>query len=64
MSGQGVLDVVTSELVAQEVVRALVGGLGIVAAVPVTTAAAALAVRERPHRSRGRRARAAVGISN
>ena len=51
VSGQGVLDTVTTELVAQEVVRALVGGLGIIAAVPVTTLIAALAVRERPRRS-------------
>jgi uncharacterized membrane protein len=56
VSGQGVIDTVTTELVAQEVVRALVGGLGIVAAVPVTTVLAALAVRERPRR-RGRRVR-------
>ena len=56
VSGQGVVDTVTTELVAQEVVRALVGGLGIVAAVPVTTVLAALAVRERPRR-RGRRVR-------
>jgi uncharacterized membrane protein len=60
VSGQGPLDTVTNELIAQEVVRALVGGLGIVAAVPLTTLIAALAVRERPRlrRSRGRRARA------
>jgi uncharacterized membrane protein len=48
VSGQGVLDTVTTELVAQEIVRALVGGLGIIAAVPATTLVAALAVRERP----------------
>ncbi len=36
-----VLDVLTDELVAQEVVRSLCGGLGIVAAVPITTALAA-----------------------
>jgi len=60
VSGQGPLDTVTNELIAQEVVRALVGGLGIIAAVPLTTSIAALAVRERPRlrRSRGRRARA------
>lgn len=40
-------DVVTTELVAQEVVRALVGGIGIVSAVPVTTGLAVLAVRPR-----------------
>jgi uncharacterized membrane protein len=33
---------VSQELVAQEVVRGLVGGLGIIAAIPITTAAAAL----------------------
>ena len=60
VAGQGVVDTVTTELVAQEVVRALVGGLGIVAAVPITTVLAALAVRERPSR-RGRRARGPVG---
>ncbi len=58
-SGQGPLDTVTTELVAQEVVRALVGGLGIVAAVPMTTLVAALAVGERTH-SPGRRAAHAV----
>jgi uncharacterized membrane protein len=58
VSGQGVLDTVTTELVAQEVVRALVGGLGIVAAVPVTTLVATLAVGERTRDSPGRRARA------
>jgi len=35
---------VSQEVVAQEVVRGLVGGLGILAAVPVTTAIAALVV--------------------
>jgi uncharacterized membrane protein len=61
-SGQGPLDTVTNELVAQEVVRALVGGLGIVAAVPATTLVAALVVRERPRRrpERGQHAHAAV----
>jgi uncharacterized membrane protein len=37
--------VVTSETVAAEIVRTLVGSLGLVASVPVTTALAALAVR-------------------
>src|SRR6478752_3042442 len=44
---------VSQEVVAQEVVRGLVGGLGIIAAVPVTTAIAALVagrlLRERTH---------------
>lgn len=55
-----VTDVVTMELVAQEIVRALVGSLGIVAAVPITTGLAALAVRESARHSRGRRARRPV----
>ncbi len=42
--------VVGQEVVAQEVVRGLVGGLGIVAAVPITTAIATLAAR--PHNVR------------
>jgi uncharacterized membrane protein len=50
------------EVVAQEVVRALVGSIGIVAAVPVTTALAAITVRERSARTRGRRARRAVVV--
>jgi uncharacterized membrane protein len=37
-------DVLTTEIVAQEVLRALVGSIGIVAAVPVTTALATAAV--------------------
>jgi uncharacterized membrane protein len=44
VGGAGFGGVVTSELVAQEVVRALVGSLGIVAAVPITTALAAAVV--------------------
>jgi uncharacterized membrane protein len=52
----GITDVVTMELVAQEVVRALVGSLGIVAAVPVTTGLAAVAFREGSRQPRGRRA--------
>ncbi len=56
VAGQGVTDVVTTEAVAQEIVRALVGGLGIIAAVPVTTALAVAAVRSRPQRRAGRRA--------
>jgi uncharacterized membrane protein len=35
-------DVLSSEIIAQEIVRSLVGGLGIVAAVPITTALAAV----------------------
>ena len=63
VSGQGILDTVTTELVAQEVVRALVGGLGVIAAVPVTTVVAALAVRERPRIVRNRQTRAEVAVT-
>jgi uncharacterized membrane protein len=62
ISGRGVADTLTSEVVATEVVRSLVGGIGLVASVPVTTAVAALvAVRagsavRRPGRwARGKR---------
>ncbi|MEX2290017.1 MAG: YibE/F family protein [Mycobacteriales bacterium] len=45
LAGSSVQDVLTSEVVAQEVVRTLVGSIGLVAAVPLTTALAALTVR-------------------
>ena len=45
LAGSTVSDVLTSEVVAQEVVRTLVGSIGLVAAVPLTTALAALTVR-------------------
>jgi uncharacterized membrane protein len=49
LADSGLRDIVTSEVVAQEVVRTLVGSLGLVAAVPVTTLLAALTVRvDRP----------------
>ncbi|GAA0522083.1 YibE/F family protein [Saccharopolyspora thermophila] len=55
LSGRTFAQIVTSQAVAQEVVRTLVGSIGLVAAVPITTAiAAAVAVREpaqRPRRS-------------
>jgi uncharacterized membrane protein len=41
------LSVVSTESVAMEVVRGLVGSLGIIAAVPLTTALAAMAVADR-----------------
>ena len=47
-------DAVTTEAVAQEIVRSLVGGLGIIAAVPVTTGLAVVAVRGRGRRIAGR----------
>lgn len=45
VSGIGVAEALTTEAVAQEVVRALVGSLGIITAVPLTTGLAVLAVR-------------------
>jgi uncharacterized membrane protein len=57
VSGAATSDVLTTEVVAQEVVRTLVGGIGIVAAVPVTTALAtvfAVADRGRPRGGRRR----------
>jgi uncharacterized membrane protein len=41
LSGRSVHDIVTSDGIAQEVVRGLVGGIGLVASVPITTATAA-----------------------
>jgi uncharacterized membrane protein len=63
---QGVSTVAFSELVAQEIVRTLIGSIGLVASVPITTVLAALVVsadRERgvaagPAGGRGRRRRA------
>ena len=43
-------DVITGELVSQEIVRTLVGGIGLAASVPVTTGLAAL-VASREHRA-------------
>jgi uncharacterized membrane protein len=45
LSGQGFGTLVTTQDVAQEVIRTLVGSIGLVAAVPVTTAIAALVAR-------------------
>lgn len=44
LAGRGVSDVITGEVVAQEVVRTLVGGIGLVSSVPITTGLAALVV--------------------
>jgi uncharacterized membrane protein len=41
-SGVGLVDTVTNGIVAEEVVRTLVGSVGLIAAVPITTALAAL----------------------
>ena len=49
LSGQGLGDVLTTQSVATEVVRTLVGSIGLVASVPITTAlAAVVATRESP----------------
>jgi len=47
---QGVLEIISGEIVAIEIVRALVGSLGIVAAVPLTTAVAVWLVRRSQQR--------------
>lgn len=44
LGGQRVTDVVTSEVIAEEVVRTLVGSIGLVACVPLTTILAAFVV--------------------
>lgn len=44
LGGGSVPDTLTSELVAQEIVRTLVGSIGLIVAVPITTAFAALAL--------------------
>jgi uncharacterized membrane protein len=44
VAGRRLGDVVTGEVVASEVVQTLIGSLGLVAAVPVTTALAVLLV--------------------
>jgi uncharacterized membrane protein len=49
-SGRPFTRVLTSEVVAAEVVRTLVGSIGLVASVPLTTALAARLVGGRPHR--------------
>jgi uncharacterized membrane protein len=52
-AGQGLSDVVNGEAVAVEVVRTLCGSIGLVAAVPFTTAVAALVVAGDPVLSAG-----------
>jgi uncharacterized membrane protein len=47
LSNQKFLNVLSGDLVAQEIVRALVGSVGLVASVPLTTALAAVVVRSR-----------------
>ncbi len=66
LSGSGLSQVITGELVAQEVVRTLVGAIGIVAAVPLTTALAAGLLAAEPGYPGGavRTARDSLGASS
>jgi uncharacterized membrane protein len=58
ISGVGLGGVLTSQSIAQEVVRTMVGSIGLVAAVPITTALAAIvAVQELPSSTNGRHIR-------
>lgn len=50
MADAPIMHALNSEILAQEVVRALVGSLGIIAAVPITTGLMALILTETPHR--------------
>ncbi len=53
-SGVAVAELVTSEVIAEEVVKTLVGSIGLISAVPLTTAlAASLAIRTAPQDLRG-----------
>ena len=64
LSGRSLVDVATSQDVAMEIVRTLVGSIGLVASVPVTTAVAALvASREEPSASSTGRRRGARASS-
>ncbi|HEY0498471.1 MAG TPA: YibE/F family protein [Kutzneria sp.] len=45
-SGRGLTDLLTAETVAQELVRTLVGSIGLVASVPITTLLAAMIARQ------------------
>jgi uncharacterized membrane protein len=48
ISGVGIVNIVSSQSIAQEIVRTLVGSIGLVAAVPVTTALAAAVAASEP----------------
>jgi uncharacterized membrane protein len=50
LSSRNLGDVLTGEIVAQEIVRTLVGGIGLVSAVPITTALAAFVADRSVHR--------------
>ncbi|WP_308282597.1 YibE/F family protein [Pseudonocardia nigra] len=55
LSGRGLGEVVTTQDVATEVVRTLVGSIGLIASVPITTALAALVASREPTPSAGGR---------
>jgi uncharacterized membrane protein len=57
ISGTRLTDVLTSDVIATEVVRTLVGSIGLVASVPVTTGLAALLATATPTSRRGPRSR-------
>ena len=48
VSGVGIANIVSSQSIAQEIVRTLVGSIGLVAAVPITTALAAVVASQEP----------------
>jgi uncharacterized membrane protein len=48
VSGRNFADVITSQALAQEVVRTLVGSIGLIASVPITTALAATVASQEP----------------
>ena len=55
VSGRSLGEILTAQQVAQELVRTLVGSIGLVAAIPVTTAVAAfVASKEKPHQPANR----------
>ena len=65
-SGQALSSVATREIVAVEIVRALVGSIGLVASVPISTALAAAilgSVRDAPPAIAGEAAGAATGLA-
>ncbi|MBB5119793.1 hypothetical protein AF335_12675 [Streptomyces eurocidicus] len=61
IADSGITTVATSEIVAEEIVRTLVGSIGLVASVPVTTALAALVVSADRHNASTAKARSRGG---
>lgn len=62
LSNQGITSVLTGEVLAEEIVRTLIGSIGLVASVPITTALASLVVtRQSEGRSSARRDRRKYG---